>query len=409
LHAKVGETQLELGQGTAAWKHLLSAAFGIPEDGRVNLGLGRYYESQADELALAGDNQRALGRYRRAFSRFVQASIKPDSGPAAIEALARVQKRMSAAGSSENSFSVDLVERMIAGKVRNFGSATKFKATDENTGTKVVLVEFFTNAFYGTEERGGAIGGALAQEGLMQHFSDEHVAFLSYHLPVPTLDPLTNDLALTRAEELGITEPNVQVVDAIGGHPGAGKWRDAEKIYDRTRKAILERLTSDVSDEFELDLTVEYIAPDEQNPAGRIAGWVALDGPEYLDMHVHCVLAERGVLFPGASGVVVHRMVARAELLAEQSGDQHGALWEPDAGSMEITFDVGLHTIQANNEACLDRLMEEGAGTVRKLSMELDPRQLVVVAFVRDDGSGEIMQAVVVEPDGLEELRKQSE
>jgi hypothetical protein len=409
LHAKVGETQLELGQGTAAWKHLLSAAFGIPEDGRVNLGLGRYYESQADELALAGDNQRALGRYRRAFSRFVQASIKPDSGPAAIEALARVQKRMSAAGSSENSFSVDLVERMIAGKVRNFGSATKFKATDENTGTKVVLVEFFTNAFYGTEERGGAIGGALAQEGLMQHFSDEHVAFLSYHLPVPTLDPLTNDLALTRAEELGITEPNVQVIDAIGGHPGAGKWRDAEKIYDRTRKAILERLTSDVSDEFELDLTVEYIAPDEQNPAGRIAGWVALDGPEYLDMHVHCVLAERGVLFPGASGVVVHRMVARAELLAEQSGDQHGALWEPDAGSMEITFDVGLHTIQANNEACLDRLMEEGAGTVRKLSMELDPRQLVVVAFVRDDGSGEIMQAVVVEPDGLEELRKQSE
>ncbi|MDF1836678.1 MAG: hypothetical protein P1V35_02315 [Planctomycetota bacterium] len=409
LHAKVGETQLELGQGTAAWKHLLAAAFGIPEDGRVNLGLGRYYESQAEELAAAGDTDRALGRYRRAFSRFVQASIKADSGPAAIEALARVQKRMASAGSDQASFSVDLVERMIAGKVRNFGAATKFKATDENTGTKVVLVEFFTNAFYGTEERGGAIGGALAQEGLMQHFSDEHVAFLSYHLPVPALDPMTNDLAIVRAEELGITDPNVQVIDAVDGQPGAGKWRQAEAIYDRTRKAILARLTSDASDEFELDLTVEYLAPDEENPQGSVSGWVALDGPEYLDMHVHCVLAERGVLFPGASGVVVHRMVARAELLTEHSGDQHGALWEPDAGSMEVTFDVGLHTVQANNEACLDRLMDEGAGTVRKLSMELDPRQLVVVAFVRDDSTGEVLQAVVVEPDGLEELRKQSE
>ncbi|MDF1729773.1 MAG: hypothetical protein P1U53_18710, partial [Sulfitobacter sp.] len=238
---------------------------------------------------------------------------------------------------------------------------------------------------------------------------DEHVAFLSYHLPVPALDPMTNDLAIVRAEELGITDPNVQVIDAVDGQPGAGKWRQAEAIYDRTRKAIQARLTSDASDEFELDLTVEYLAPDEENPQGSVSGWVALDGPEYLDMHVHCVLAERGVLFPGASGVVVHRMVARAELLTEHSGDQHGALWEPDAGSMEVTFDVGLHTVQANNEACLDRLMDEGAGTVRKLSMELDPRQLVVVAFVRDDSTGEVLQAVVVEPVGLEVLRKQSE
>ncbi|MCP4241699.1 MAG: hypothetical protein GY772_14160 [bacterium] len=409
LHAKVGETQLELGLGTAAWKHLLSAAFGIPEDGRVNLGLGRYYESQAEDLAAAGDNARALGRYRRAFSRFIQASIKADSGPAAIEALERVQTKMSAAGSTQASFSVDLVERMIAGKVRNFGAATKFKATPENSGYKVVLVEFFTNAFYGTEERGGAIGGALAQEGLMQHFTEEHVAFLSYHLPIPALDPLTNELSITRAEELGISAPNAQVIDAVGGQPGAGKWRDAEKIYDRTRKAIRDRLTSESADEFELDLTVEYLPPTEENPQGSVSGWVALDGPEYMDLHVHCVLAERAVLFPGASGVVVHRMVARAELMAEHSGDQHGALWEPDGGSMEITFDKALHQVQADNEACLDRLMDEGAGTVRKLSMRLDPRQLVVVAFVRDDATGEVMQAVVVEPDGLQELREQSE
>ena len=415
LHAKVGQTQLELGQGTAAWKHLLSAAFGIPEDGRVNLGLGRYYEDQADKLKEDGDPERAMGRYRRAFSRFVQASIKGDSGPAAMEALARVQGKMNEAGGSEEaeaSFSVDLVERMIAGKVRNFGAATKFKETTENTTGKVALVEFFTNSYYGTEARGGAIGGALAQEGLMQHFNTDTVAFLSYHLPVPALDPLVNELAIARAAAVGGADPNVQLVDGISAQPGAGKWRDAEKIYDRARKAILTQLR--VETDFELDMEVSYVPADPKamgpgQSAGRIKGWVSLEGPGDADLRVHAVLAERGVLFPGASGVVVHRMVARAELLEAISGDQGGVVWEPDDEFMEIPFDVSLDSVRAANEACLDRLMDEGAGTVRKLSMAPDPRQLVVVAFVIDARTGAVKQALVIEPDGLEELRAATE
>ncbi|MCA9001583.1 MAG: hypothetical protein KDB61_06650 [Planctomycetes bacterium] len=409
LHARVGETQLEMGLGLEAWKHLLAAAFGIPEDGRVNLGLGRYYESQAEEFAAAGETRRALGRYRRAFSRFVQASIKADSGPAAIEALERVQQRMTAAGSSEASFSVDLVERMIAGKVRNFGAATRFKPDEENSGSKVALVEFFTNGFYGTEERGGAIGGALAQEGLIQHFPESHVAFLSYHLPGPALDPLVNDLAIARAQELGVENPNVQVIDGSRGIQGAGKWRDAEKIYEAARKAIGESLLSESADDLELDLAAEYVPPSTDHPAGSISGWVSLDGPEYMDLRLYCVLAERGVLFPGGSGVVVHRMLARAELLSMMDpAETVGARWVPDGGFQEIPFEVGLDAIQVQNEACLDRLMDGGAGTVRKLSMQLDPRQLVVVAFVRDDSTGQVLQASVLEPEGVQALREES-
>jgi hypothetical protein len=415
LHAKVGETQLELGQGTAAWKHLLSAAFGIPEDGRVNLGLGRYYEDQADELKSAGDPERAMGRYRRAFSRFVQASIKGDSGPAAMEALARVQGKMNEAGGSEEaetSFSVDLVERMIAGKVRNFGAATEFKETAKNTTGKVVLVEFFTNSYYGDETRGGAIGGALAQEGLMQHFSTDTVAFLSYHLPTPALDPLVNELAIARAAAVGGADPNVQLIDGVSAQPGAGKWRDAEAIYDRARKAVLTQLRLET--DFELDMEVSYVPgnPKAMGPgksAGSIQGWVSLEGPGDANLRIHVVLAERGVLFPGASGVVVHRMVARAELLEAISGDQGGVVWNPEDEFMEIPFDVSLDSIRAANEACLDRLMDEGAGTVRKLSMALDPRQLMVVAFVIDASTGAVEQALVIEPDGLEELRAATE
>ena len=58
LHAQLGTILLDAGESREAWKHLLSAAFGLPEDGMVNLQLGRFYEQE--------------GRYRRAFSRYVQ-------------------------------------------------------------------------------------------------------------------------------------------------------------------------------------------------------------------------------------------------------------------------------------------------------------------------------------------------
>ena len=61
-------------------RHLLSAAFGLPEDGSINLDLGRFYEQQ--------------GRYRRAFSRYVQAVIRPESGAGGLEGLQRAARNV---------------------------------------------------------------------------------------------------------------------------------------------------------------------------------------------------------------------------------------------------------------------------------------------------------------------------
>ena len=44
LHATLGELFLGQDDNKRAWRHLLSAAFGVPDDGRVNLNLGRFYE-----------------------------------------------------------------------------------------------------------------------------------------------------------------------------------------------------------------------------------------------------------------------------------------------------------------------------------------------------------------------------
>ena len=80
LHATLGEILLDQDEDKRAWRHLLSAAFGVPDDGPVNLNLGRFYEKQE--------------RYNRALSRYVQAVIKVETGEQALEGLERVQRKM---------------------------------------------------------------------------------------------------------------------------------------------------------------------------------------------------------------------------------------------------------------------------------------------------------------------------
>ena len=271
VHGRMGRVRLDQGEGREAWRHLLSAAFGLPEDGRINLDLGRYYESE--------------GRYRRAFSRYVQATIKAESGPEALTALARVQPKLD----TGERFDVDLVERMIAGKVRNFGAGSTFEPSDEQPARRTVLCEFFTNAYLGDDSR-GAIGGALGNEGLTQHFDSEHAVFLSHHLPNPEVDPLCTSLGAARAAQLAVEGPYVHVVDGVLQGPGAARWRQAERVYSSVRGSILERLALETKVEIEGDTRLEE---------GRLRGRISFRGDAGSGAVARIVLAERAVLFPG--------------------------------------------------------------------------------------------------------------
>lgn len=377
IHARLGEVHITLGNDDSAWRHLLSAAFGMPEDGMVNLHLGRFYESQ--------------GRYKRAFSRYLQAAIKADSGPQAVEGMSRISGEMP----EGEGYAVDVVERMIAGKVRNFGPASSFKADDENTSNRVVLVEFFTNSFLGNGSR-GAIGGALANEGLTSHFEPEHVAFLSYHLPADSLDPLINELALHTSQLIGVPGPWVHIVDGRAEKKGAGKWSDAEAIYNEVRKSVLGRLVKESKFEMELTGLVEE---------GIVKGELIVRGDARKKTRVQIVLAEKGVLFPGTTEVVVHRMLARAAL----TGDVAGVEWAPVDGAMTIPFEMPLSDVRQANNDFLDNLCEDTGGIVRKLSMTIDPAQVRFVAHLRDSRSGRVMQATFAEPTNLAELEGGSE
>jgi hypothetical protein len=377
IHARLGEVHMDLENEEAAWRHLLSAAFGMPEDGMVNLNLGRFYEGQ--------------GRYPRAFSRYLHAAIKADSGPQAVEGLARIGAKIP----EGEGYKVDAIEKMIGGKVRSFGAASRFEPNEENTSNRVALVEFFTNSFLGNGTK-GAIGGALGNEGLISHFSPEQVAFLSYHLAHEELDPLINELGQFTAEKLGVGGPWMHFVDGFIEGPGFGHWSDGEGIYNGVRKSVLGRLTEPSDFELELNATMED---------GVAKGELIVRGDARKLTRVQIVLAEKGVLFPGKTEVIVHRYLARAAL----TGVVKGLEWKPVDGQMKIPFEMALADIEAANDAYIDELCAETGGLVRKLSMSIDPAQVRFIAHVRDAGTGRVLQANVAEPSNLAELEETSE
>ena len=366
LHSQVGKLILDAGgRDEEAWEHLLSSAFGLPNDGFINLDLGRYYER--------------VGRYRRAMSRYIQAVIVPESGPQAVEALTRLQKL-----EDGGRLSVDRVDRLVAGKVYNLSAPTLYEPDPESATNRCVLVELFTNAHFGVPMgetwRSFAIGGSMGVEGLLSHFAPEQLAVLSYHIPAPEPTALQSALTKEVAENrYQIASPEVTVIDGRARGPGAGRWIHGEAIYEANRELVTRALKR--GSEFDVDMECKVVD-------GRLQGSLRVDGPERSGVRVELILAERGVLYPGKAQIVVHRMVARAALL-----NLRGERWKPENGSMEFKFDKGFKELEAEQVAWLESFEKGGGGICGRLSTSIDPRQVTLVAIIRDDFSNEVLQA----------------
>jgi hypothetical protein len=87
-------------------------------------------------------------------------------------------------------------------------------------------------------------------------------------------------------------------------------------------------------------------------------------------------------------------MVARSALTRSVLGQSY----ESEGGGMEIDFSGSLKRIQRSNRVYLEQLQAEGRGAVQTFAAKIDPRQLTLVAFIRDNDSKEVVQAVQADP-----------
>jgi hypothetical protein len=107
-------------------------------------------------------------------------------------------------------------------------------------------------------------------------------------------------------------------------------------------------------------------------------------------LRVQVLLVERGVLYPGKSIVVVNRMVARGSLLR----DDDGVRLDRREKVQTFLFDRSLSDITEANVRFLEEFERESGGLASRLSVDIDPRQVSVVAFVRNGATLEVLQAV---------------
>jgi len=371
LHGRLGELLLPR-DNREAWRHLLSAAFGLPDDGMINLNLARVYEAD--------------GKSKRAFSRYIQALVKEESSELAMEALVRMDKELP----PEDRMTIESIDRMISGRVRNFSAPDVYQVVPDKRTNRTSVVEFFTNAYIGTEQRGGAIGGALGNQGVLSHFGDTECVFLSYHLPVPRIEPLVTPLGQYMAGWLGVRGPVVQVVDGVRSAPGAGKHRQAAEIYEATRDAVVSRLARNSP----VEVNAHAVLTGTQ-----LTGSVSVLGPEIgspedlalKPLVVQVVVAERGVVFHGSSGVVIHRMLARG--LATRGSLAGVAFLPDDEGKLEFQFSRNLSELENENRKFIDQLEEGETKGGARMGLRIEPKSVELIVLVRDAETGEVLQS----------------
>jgi hypothetical protein len=96
----------------------------------------------------------------------------------------------------------------------------------------------------GVGEGGVQIASYDSVEPSAGELEEANVVFLEYHIPDPRPDALCTTLAARRSGELRVGGPNVIVIDGQIRSPGAAKWREAEEVYNRGRRATLDRLAT---------------------------------------------------------------------------------------------------------------------------------------------------------------------
>ncbi len=364
IHGRLGRIHFDEGREDPAFKHLFSAVFGMREDGPANLDLGRYYEKQK--------------RYRRAFSRFVQAVVKEETAEAALAGMKRCQKHLD----SSEAMSIEVIEKLVAGRIPAFRVASRYKVKKgEKKPTRHVLLELMTGAHCGP-----CIAADLAFEAVDSFFPETVLSLIQYHVHIPAPDPLANPTSTRAFRLLGGTAAPQAFIDGHVRINGGGREGDKEKKYEQYKEAILKAL------EVKSDHTISTTTTIDQ---GKVTGEATISGPVGSGMpHVQVLLVEKSVLFPGRNKIVIHRMVVRSEL----TGTSAGIPYLPKDGKMVVKFSVKLADIQSDLEDHLDQVESQQGSQFTMWPTTIDPKQVSIVVILRDLESEQVLQSDQSDP-----------
>ena len=251
---------------------------------------------------------------------------------------------------------------------------------------RAVLVELFTGA-----ECAPCVSVDLAFDSLGRTYKPSEVVLLQYHAHIPGPDPLVSvdgsarmDFYNKRDEDK--STPQIFINGKADKSGGGAQPRMAKVKYQDYRDVIDNLLESPATVKLNAtaslkgeELTIKGTVADLQKPGDKVS--------------LRFALAEERIRYQGGNGVRYHHSVVRA-----MPGGPKGFPLPKSAA--EQTVSVKLGDVRTANNKGLDdfaaELKKQGAD-FNFATRPMDLKNLKVVAFVQNDETNEILQAVQVE------------
>jgi hypothetical protein len=241
---------------------------------------------------------------------------------------------------------------------------------------RAVVLELFTGA-----DCPFCTGAEVAFDFLQKTYRINDLILIQYHLHIPGPDPMTNTATLARANFYGVNSTPTPVLNGAKKGFGGGGMEATEQIYENSCRAINPLLESPA----ECKITASAKRQGDKIEVQANVTGVEKPGKK---MKLRLVLAEETVLYVGGNRVRLHHQVVRA-----MPGSAAGV---PIVNStLSVKQEVDLSNLRERLLNYLDDFAaknEPFSRPGRPLSME----RMCAIAFVQDDATHEILQAVQV-------------
>lgn len=239
---------------------------------------------------------------------------------------------------------------------------------------RAVLVELFTGA-----ECPPCIAADLAFDALGKAYQPGEVIRLQYHLHIPGPDPMTNPLAEARQQFFKMEgTPSI----FFNGKPmagGGGAANMALKKFQEYQKAI----DADLEMPPGVQMTLKAHRTDDTVSAHLAVTNLTKPGPS---KKLRVLLVEEFVRYRGGNGIRFHHNVVRGSI-----GPADGTPLTAANSTHSLTANLG--EIRQGLTSYLERFTKDNPDVVF-VEKPLKLSRLRVVAFVQDDETKEVLQAV---------------
>lgn len=251
---------------------------------------------------------------------------------------------------------------------------------------RTVLVELFTGS-----ECGPCVSVDLAFDALAGTYKPTEVALLSYHAHIPGPDPLVSAAAEARLsyyspKDEDKSTPQLFINGKAEGSGGGASPKLAKAKYQAYRETIDKLLATPVPVTLTAtatrtgnEITIKASVADLQKPGEKVV--------------LRFALAEERIRYQGGNGIRYHHAVVRA-----MPGGPKG--FPLTKASAEQTVTVKLDDVRTENNKALDQFAEGLRARGADFTFVTRPmalKDLKVIAFVQNDETKEVLQAVQVE------------